>query len=792
MKPVSLVVVHAALSASLLLAACDSSNVQVIDDEPTVGEDTQGTPTGQSADTPAGDDTAGTPTGDTPDTPTGDTPDTPTGDTPDTPTGNTPNTPTGDTPDTPTGDTTDTPTGDTPDTPTGDTPDTPTGDTPDTPTAGTPDIPAQAGNLVTNGTFENGLADWEQVEPALESEDSFEGLGAVKLEDFGSITQQLVIQPNTRYVVSAQIEGTATIGIVLGEETITASGTNEDYAFVSFEFDSFDANTVALFARADSDTTRVDNLQVTSADADTTTEPETEPDVEPMSVDNLITNGSFENGLDGWDQVEPALESQDSHDGAGSAKIEDAGSISQALPVDPRSRYRVSAFIQGNATIGVLVEDDRVTASGSSDDFALVSFEFDTGDVDSVTLFAENTTGAGTMRIDTFEVTKIGDSVFDEAAESSVPAGAVNLVFNGTFENNLSGWRQFEPAQSSEDTYEGLGSAKIFSLGSISQSIFLTPESRYRVSAFLQGDSTLGINVGDKTFTATGPAQGDIFQQVTFEFESGSASTAEFFVQASLSEDNARADNIEVFRISGGDGSIPVDPNDVFDFTIWEIEGETPVTRDGAFSFNALDQCVVTPNGNGCRHEMKILQSERFALMEQYEYFSANIQADLSPGADTIVVQHHPGGIGTLAALYLSDRTDPYGFQDVENGIAYDGIFDVFVTVRMPGTLQNQAVILGTVQSGEPFDYEVINDHGNLIITGLGKRVEIQPADSSISYLKFGNYLQAIDPDSGVRINLDKPLGPEDRANFLEFYANFGIDKAFVVFRDVQYSRTID
>ena len=788
MKPVSLIVVPAAFSVSLLLAACDSSNVQVVDDESNAEEVSSDMLAADPANTPVEDDTTGTPAEEPTTTLPVEIMETPPEETPDTPIEDITDTPAEENTDTPTEDDSDTPAEDDPDSPTEDNTDAPTEDNTDTPTAGDPDMPAQTEKLVANGTFEDGLADWEQVEPALESEDAFEGLGAAKLEDFGSITQQIVIQPNTRYVVSAFIEGTATIGIVLGDDTITASGTDEDYALVSFEFDSLDANTGELFARADFETTRLDNFEITS-DGDTTT---AEPDPEPESGDNLVENGNFENGLDDWDQVEPAFESQETLEGLGSAKIEDEGSISQSLSVDPQSRYRVSAFVQGDATIGVLVEDDRISASGSSNNFELVSFEFDIGDVDSVTLFAETTDGTGTVRIDNFEVTKIDNVDPNEATVLSVPADAVNLVFNARFENSLSGWKQIEPAQSSEDSYEGLGSAKLFSLGSISQSIFVTPESRYRVSAFLQGSSTMGIEVGDEIVTAEAPALGDTYQQVTLEFESGGASTAEFFVLAPSSEDVTRADNIEVVRISGGDGSIPVDPNDVFDFTTWEVEGESPITRDGEFSFDALDQCVVTPNSNGCRHEMKVLESERFGLTEQYEYFKATIQPDLSSGADTIVVQHHPGGTGTLAALYLSDRSNPYGFQDVENGIAYDGVFDVFVTVRTPGTLENQAVILGTVQSGESFDYEVINDHGSMTITAFDKSVKIQPADSAISYLKFGNYLQAIDPDSGERINLERPLGPEDRANFLGYYADFGIDRAVVVFRDVQYSRTVD
>ena len=367
----------------------------------------------------------------------------------------------------------------------------------------------------------------------------------------------------------------------------------------------------------------------------------------------------------------------------------------------------------------------------------------------------------------------------------------VNAVFNGTFENNLSGWSQVEPATGSGESYSGGNAGKVSSSGALSQTIFLIPESRYEVSAFLQGDPTLGVRVNGRTFSAEGPDNGSTYEQVSFEFDSGNARTAELFVQASSSSESQRVDNVEVLQISGGDGSIVVDPNSVFDFTIWDVEGENPVQRDGTLSFDALEQCVVTPNGNGCRHEVKVLESERFGLTEQYEFFSAEITANLSDGSETIVAQHHPEETGTLAALYLSDTQDRA--DGVENGVARDGVFDVFATVRRPGGgRDNETVVFGTVRNGQAFEYEVINDHGEMIITMLGTTVRLQSADSSESYFKFGNYLQARDPVSLVRQDLDKPLGPEDRQNFLDYYRSKGITESVVDFRNINYSRTID
>ena len=386
-----------------------------------------------------------------------------------------------------------------------------------------------------------------------------------------------------------------------------------------------------------------------------------------------------------------------------------------------------------------------------------------------------------------------GGGVVIEPPPSETGGGndGVNAVFNGTFENNLSGWSQVEPATGSGESFSGANAGKVSSSGALSQTIFLIPESRYEVSAFLQGDPTLGIRVNGRTFSAEGPDNGSAYEQVSFEFDSGNARTAELFVQASSSSESQRVDNVEVLQISGGDGSIVVDPNSVFDFTIWDVEGENPVQRNGTLSFDALEQCVVTPNGNGCRHEVKVLQSERFGLTEQYEFFSAEITANLSVGSETIVAQHHPEETGTLAALYLSDTQDRA--DGVENGVARDGVFDVFATVRRPGGgRDNDTVVFGTIRNGQSFDYQVINDHGEMIISMLGQTVRLQSADSSESYFKFGNYLQARDPVSLVRQDLDKPLGPEDRQNFLDYYRSKGITESVVDFRNIMYSRTID
>lgn len=372
---------------------------------------------------------------------------------------------------------------------------------------------------------------------------------------------------------------------------------------------------------------------------------------------------------------------------------------------------------------------------------------------------------------------------------SPTPSGNGNIVFNGTFENSLSGWAQVEPATGSGDSYEGAGAGKVSSSGALSQDVFLVPGSQYSFSAWIQGNPTIGIDVGGQTYSVSGSGTDSSYSLVTFEFASGNSDTGRVFLQASSSSDSQRADNIEVIKISGNSGTT-VNPNTVFDFSIWDVEGESPITRDGNLQYDALEQCVITPNGNGCRHEQKIRESERYGLTEQYERFAADIQPFLSDGSETIVAQHHPQATGTLSALYVTDREDPW--PDVDNGVASDGIFDLVATIRKPGSTSNNSVVFGTIKSGQSFRYEVINDHGVLTMTALGKTYTVTSADSSASYFKFGNYQQAREPVSGERIDLPKPHGDDARAKFLDYYDDLGLTQSSVVFRNVEYFRSID
>lgn len=216
-----------------------------------------------------------------------------------------------------------------------------------------------------------------------------------------------------------------------------------------------------------------------------------------------------------------------------------------------------------------------------------------------------------------------------------------------------------------------------------------------------------------------------------------------------------------------------------WDWSVWELEGFDPIV-DNSMVFDALAAQHTTSSGNGWRHEVKIKTSERVAMTEVYEDFSANVKLNLSTGSKTIIAQHHANDTGTIMKLYVADSNES-GFH---NSIANDGIFDVFVRLLNIDGSGEQKFAFGTIKSGDRFDFQVINDHGFVSVMAMGETFALEIEDSPASYLKFGNYLQAQDAETG-----DKVTSSDD---FAQFYADAGITESKVTFTNLSYVRVVD
>lgn len=210
----------------------------------------------------------------------------------------------------------------------------------------------------------------------------------------------------------------------------------------------------------------------------------------------------------------------------------------------------------------------------------------------------------------------------------------------------------------------------------------------------------------------------------------------------------------------------------------FDIEGDSPYRADGSLEFDAMKSKVITENGNGIRNEMKIKEEDRLPLSATKETFSASVTPELSPGTQTIISQWHGDGNGALAKLYVDDQQK----GGVENGIAEDGIFDVYAIYDdADGT--EKRINFGTIEKGESLDIDLTADGGDFTFNVNGQSEQFKVADDENVYFKFGSYLQTKDPYTGEK------LKPSDGG--LEILEKYGVTEGKVTFDNVQFSREV-
>lgn len=184
----------------------------------------------------------------------------------------------------------------------------------------------------------------------------------------------------------------------------------------------------------------------------------------------------------------------------------------------------------------------------------------------------------------------------------------------------------------------------------------------------------------------------------------------------------------------------------------FDVEGKTPYAApyDGTLHFSALGSKYDSGHGHGYRNELKIAAKLRRSAALTREHFGARVTAQLPDGAKTIVAQYHVEGLDTIVKVYVQDTAERQGLD----GKAGNGVFDILV--RMLGTDGKEAATaLGTVRAGQPFDLDIRFAAGEASVAVVGPdgmrreaHTRIKPDERAI-YFKFGDYLQALDPDTG-------------------------------------------
>lgn len=146
---------------------------------------------------------------------------------------------------------------------------------------------------------------------------------------------------------------------------------------------------------------------------------------------NLLANPSFEDGQTGWTftsanrRGSATVDTSESRDGKGSIRIENAleddSFLKQTVPVKPLTRYRFTGYVKtkdvapeitshSGAALSLDASFDHTESITGSKNWTKVSFEFETGNVDSVKVgprLGQRAT-AGTAWFDDLSLVEIG------------------------------------------------------------------------------------------------------------------------------------------------------------------------------------------------------------------------------------------------------------------------------------------------------------------------------------------------------------------------------------------------
>ena len=509
-----------------------------------------------------------------------------------------------------------------------------------------------------------------------------------------------------------------------------------------------------------------------------------------------IDNPGFENGFDGWADTDPSAVSGNAYAGSSSAKISGTnGKVEQYVDVTPNTDYTLKAYVKGIGKIGADVNGTRFNRTGGGSDFEPVSVSFNSGSATSVKIYANYYGGEG--RFDNFTLesagstTPPGNSTCSGNDSLSISTATDNGTNDGhgplnTIDNDLT--------DESRWSSNGTGKTITYDLGEVATVKALQVKwfkGNTRSSFFDVHTSTNNSNWN--AVLLSGASNGSSSGYETHDVTDSDAR----YVRITGLENSANTWNSIVetnIYGCGGDTDNTPDPTPTptptpgnFDMSDWDMEGADPRVGD-TMEFDALREQHVTPNGNGWRHELKIKEEKRVAMTAVFEDFQANIKVEMSDGSKAIVAQHHASDTGTIMKLYVSDTSET-GFTPTNAGVESDsvasnGIFDVYVRLAREDGSGEDKQLLGTMVSGQNFDFRVINDHGYVTVSAFGESFSRTIEDSTDSYLKFGNYLQAQDPETREDV--------DDSDDWAAFYASEGITESLLTFSSINYIRDED
>jgi len=133
---------------------------------------------------------------------------------------------------------------------------------------------------INNPGFEDSFDSWETKDPSAISSDERSGSKAAKITgQGGKFVQDVSVEKNTDYELSAYIDGDGKIGVTIdGERTRLTGGGDDEYEKVTVSFNSGDESTISIWGEYNDGTARFDDFTLTSTEADTADETDSNED----------------------------------------------------------------------------------------------------------------------------------------------------------------------------------------------------------------------------------------------------------------------------------------------------------------------------------------------------------------------------------------------------------------------------------------------------------------------------------------------------------------------------------
>lgn len=431
------------------------------------------------------------------------------------------------------------------------------------------------GELLGNGSFENGLDGWGGWQATLAEAPGHQGTRAARVTTstgsgvFAMFTHPRPISPappGVAYRTSAWVRserpGRAVCllarewtggSIVDQSETCRTSTTSWQQLSLTYTTKGSDSLELALYQpdAQPGDSFDVDDATLVSGGVPP-----------PPPPGELLPNGSFENGLSGWGGWQAGLDLVPGTEGAQAARVTASRPGVYALfttprpvsPTSPRIGYRASAWIRSSGSSGPVCLLLREWSGGTIVREA-ESCRATTADWQQVAV-TYTTIGADSLEFLLYQAGAQAGQNFDVDGASLVSTGpSSELLPNGSFESGLSGWGAWRATLALVPGTDGAQAARVTSTGSGVYALFTHPRPvnpsddgiAYRASALVRSErpgaavcllvrewaGTTIVRQGESCATTT-----TAWQQLTLAYTSIGANSLEVVVYQNVGQVN--------------------------------------------------------------------------------------------------------------------------------------------------------------------------------------------------------------------------------------------------------------